>query len=337
VYSYSLLLLVANFVGNVSRSYSPEWGFVFGLAVGYRIFRSRIHTLVRFMHTVYLDKKERVLSWFSPSRASVAGVVALVLLLLPVWRESVRGRFYLEPAKRAVLRAKVTGIVTAVYADEGQRVQAGTPLMTLTNPKLETNAALATAEYRVAGARSTQALLRYDNYGSAEQQRQHMQVLDRARRNELEELQITSPISGRVLTPRVHDLIGCNIEQGKEVAEVADMTTMLARIYVPESQVRTSRTGAPARLLFDSSFRPVSGVIESVSPISSEIAAGLIATTSYKGIRQPNFYICVIRVENREELLYDGLPGTAQIYGQRRSLARILWEDLRDFIARKLW
>src|SRR5260370_42077361 len=71
-YSYSLLFLVANFVGNVARNYSPEWGFLFGLAAGYRIFRSRIQKLVRFMHTVYLDTNKRLLSWFTRSPASTA-------------------------------------------------------------------------------------------------------------------------------------------------------------------------------------------------------------------------------------------------------------------------
>src|SRR5260370_9382277 len=93
-YSYSLLFLVANFVGNVARNYSPEWGFLFGLMAGYRIFRSRIHKLVRFMHTVYLDKKERVLSWFSRSRASVAGVALAALLVLPLLRGAAETRAF---------------------------------------------------------------------------------------------------------------------------------------------------------------------------------------------------------------------------------------------------
>lgn len=336
-YSYSLLYVVARFVSNVAGSYSPEWGFLFGLAAGYRIFRSRIHTLVRFMHTIYLDKKETVASWFNRTRAAVAAVAVASLLVLPLWRESVRGRFYLEPANRAVVRAKVAGNVTAVYADEAQSVRAGDPLVTLRSLKVESHAAQASADYQIAGARATQALLRNANYGSAEQQKLGLRALNVARKYELEQLQITSPISGRVLTPRVRDLIGSNIEEGKEVMEVADLSTMLARIYVPEPEIQKIRLGLPARLLFDSSFRPVSGMIESVSPTSTELAAGLLPETTYKGIRQPNFYVCIIRVDNREGLLYDGEPGTAQIHGKRRSLARVLWENLRDFVARKVW
>ncbi len=336
-YSYSLLFLVANFVGNVARNYSPEWGFLFGLAAGYRIFRSRIQKLVRFMHTVYLDKKERVLSWFSRSRASVAGVALAALLVLPLWRESVKGRFYLEPAHRAILRAKVPGIVAGVYTDEGQSVHAGDPLIVLRNPKLESSAAKASAEYQTSRAHLTQALLTYTDYGSAEQQRRQLEALNLARSTEVGELQIASPISGRVLSARVRDLMGSNVEEGKEVVEVADLSTMLARIYVPEPDVAKTPAGTPARLLVDPYFRPMNGVVESVAPISSEIAAGLIPPTNYKGIRPPTFYVCVIRVENVDGQLSDGLPGTAQIYGQRRSAARVMWEAVRDFLARKIW
>jgi putative peptide zinc metalloprotease protein len=336
-YSYTLLYVVANFVGNIARSYSPEWGFLLGLAAGYRIFRSRIHMLVRFMHTVYLDKKERVLSWFNPVRKAVMVVALLALVFLPIWQESVRGRFYLEPASRAVIRATVPGIVMAVYAGESESVQAGAPLISLRNPRLASNASRASTDYRMAGARSAQALLSYANFGSTDQQREQYRAVSQARENQVQQLQISSPIAGQLMTPRLHDLLGSYVEAGQEVAEVADLSTVLARIYVPESELGRLRVGATVGLLFDSSFRPASGVLESVAPTSSEIATGLIPPTSYKGISPPHFYVCVIRVDSKGEQVYEGLPGMAQIYGKRRSLAKLAWEDVRDFFSRKLW
>jgi len=336
-YSYSLLFFVANFVANVARSYSPEWGFLAGLAVGYRIFRSRIRLLVRFMYSVYLDKKDRVISWFSRSRRTAAAVVIAALLFLPLWRETIRGRFYLEPGYRAEVRAGVPGIVTAVYADEGQFVQAGAPLATLRNLPLESKAGLASAEYSMAGARSTRAMLDYADYGTAEQQRRQLQALSFAREQEVKQLEIASPISGRILTARMQDLLGSNLKAGSDVAEVADLKSMIARIYVPEWALGKFRVGAPARLLPDSSFRPVRGVVESLAPTSSSLAPGLIPPTNYKGISEPGFYVCTIRLKNPDGLLFDGMAGSAQIYGNRRSLAFALWQNLRDFIERKLW
>jgi putative peptide zinc metalloprotease protein len=336
-YSYTLLLFVARFVSNVARSYSQEWGFVVGLAVGYRIFRSRIHMLLRFVHTVYLDKKERLRSWFNSFYTVVLAMALLVVVFLPLWRESIGGRFSLEPAQRAILWAAVPGTVTAVYADEGQSVQAGAPLVLLRNPKLESDAAQAAADYRVVAARAIQAQLNNTNFGSTEQQRQQLQVLSRVRNAQREQLHITSSISGTVVTPRLGDLLGSYVGKGKELAEVANLATMVARIYVPEYEIGKARIGASARLLFDSSFKTVQGVVEGIAPASTDIPAGLIPTKTYKGISSPNFYVCVIRVDNKNGQLYDGSLGTAQIYGRRRSLAGTLRETIQEFLSRKIW
>ena len=64
LYSYTVLYVVARFVGNVFRNFDPDWSFVPELATAALIFRSRIRTLVNFMKFVYLDKKDRVWAWF---------------------------------------------------------------------------------------------------------------------------------------------------------------------------------------------------------------------------------------------------------------------------------
>ena len=43
----------------------------------------------------------------------------------------------------------------------------------------------------------------------------------------------------------MHDLLGAYLKAGTEVAEVADLSTMTARIYVPEFGMRDVRMGAP--------------------------------------------------------------------------------------------
>ncbi len=65
LYSYALLFAVVRFSRNVFLNYSREWAFLPALALAYFIFRSRIRAFVRFMKTVYLDKKDRVMSWLN--------------------------------------------------------------------------------------------------------------------------------------------------------------------------------------------------------------------------------------------------------------------------------
>ena len=61
------MALVVVFVYHVLRAYTPEWAWLPALLLALRLFKSRIVMLERFMKTVYLDKKERVIAWFTPS------------------------------------------------------------------------------------------------------------------------------------------------------------------------------------------------------------------------------------------------------------------------------
>jgi putative peptide zinc metalloprotease protein len=337
LYSYSLLYIVARFVGNICASYNPDWGFVGGVAMGVLIFRSRIKTLGRFMKTVYLDKKERLRAWFTHRRLAVVGVVLLALLLVPISREQVEARYILEPAQKAVVHATVPGTVADVYSDEGQRVAAGAPLVRLRNLELESRAALVAAEHREASARATSAQLRYADYGLAERERQRLAEQDRLLADQVLRLRVSSPISGIVLTPRVRDLVGSYLEEGDTIAEVADLSSMKARLYVPEHEVRKLQAGARGKLLPDSTFSSLEGIVVSIAPVSSEAAPALIDLSKYKGILLPQFFVLTVAVDNSEGVLRDEMVGTAKVYGARRSYGLRLAEPLVNFVGRKLW
>src|SRR5271156_4767781 len=136
-YSYTVLFLVAGFVGNVFRNFDPQWSFIPEVGAVLLIFRSRIRLLVNFVKFLYLDKKDRVRAWLTvPRRIGIAAIAAL-LLFLPWFRDSVTGRFVLEPQSQAQVRAAVPGMVAAVYAEEGQQVTAGEPLLKLRNVPLQ--------------------------------------------------------------------------------------------------------------------------------------------------------------------------------------------------------
>ncbi|HXZ28429.1 MAG TPA: HlyD family efflux transporter periplasmic adaptor subunit [Terriglobales bacterium] len=337
VYSYSLLYLAARFVGNIARNYSPEWAFVPAVGVGYLIFRSRIRTLWRFMNTVYLDKKERLQAWLTPRNKLIAAAALLLFLVAPVWRETVEGRFLLEPEKRALLRAAVPGTVVEVDAEEGQPVAAGAKLLQLRNLALESEAAKSYADYRAAAARAAEAQLRYADFGIADRERQQLQERTRLLQEQVSMLTITSPIAGRVMTPRLSDRLGSRVEAGTELVEVAGLGTMRARIYLPEFAVRKAQPGEPARLLPDSAASPMPGRVLSIAPASSEIAAGLIHQEQYRGVRPPTFYTVTIEVPNPDGRFRSGMAGTALITAGHRSIAGMLAEVAWDFVRRKLW
>ncbi|MGH9668601.1 MAG: HlyD family efflux transporter periplasmic adaptor subunit [Terriglobales bacterium] len=337
LYSYSVLTVLARFTGNVFRNFNPEWSFIPELAVAALIFRSRIRNLVRFMNFVYLDKKDKVRAWLTPQRRIAVGAVAAVVLLLPVWRESATGQFILEPKQRAVLRAAVPGTVAEVLADEGDAVAQGAPLIRLRNLELESRSAQTAAEYRVAAARAITAQLRYTDFGPAAQERNRLAEQNRALAAEVANLQLNSPISGVVITPRVRDRLGSYVEAGTELIEVADLRTMRARFYVPEHELRKVEANAPTRLQFDGFFGMRTAQSVSISPASSEMEEGMSDKTKYKGLRPPNYYVLDVNIDNSEGALKVGMTGVARVYGKRRSVVGLVFETVASFLGRKIW
>jgi putative peptide zinc metalloprotease protein len=337
LYSYTVLYIVARFVGNVFRNFDPDWSFIPELATAGLIFRSRIRLLVNFMKFVYLDKKDRVRAWFTPQHSLGVAMAVLVVLLLPLRHDSVVGRFILEPSTRAVVRAVVPGIVTNVYVDEGQSVTRGAPLLQLRDLPLEARLARSEADFSVASEHTRAVALRYGNFGPAVKEQERLSRQTSVLTSEAANQELKSPISGVVLTPRVSDRLGAYVTAGTELAEVADLSQLRARIYVSEHDMYKLRVGSQASLEVEGIFKKWNARAMAISPLSTEMDAGLEQETQYKGLRPPNFYSSDLLVANPDGKLKPGMSGTARVYGQRRSLAGFLLQEVMNFVGRKVW
>jgi hypothetical protein len=336
MYGYLLLSFLMVFTFHVLQAYTPEWAFVPAVAIGYWVFKSRIKMLVRFMRIVYLDKKERVKARLTRPRIAAFSAVALLVVLLPVWPDFVAARFVLEPVHKAQIRAAVAGRVTRVLAREGQSVVAGQPLVELSNLELESAAAGANADLHLASDQVKLALSRYTDFGPAEYKRQSMAERNRALVGQIALLRVTSPIPGMVVTPRLDDLLGTYLESGAEIAEVADPSSMVARIYIPEFGMRNIRLGSRVRLQTESYAVPLTATLSAVGPASAPVEPGLIPLDQLKGITPPRFYVGSAMLTNFGQLR-EGMTGTAKIFVSRRSIAGFTWIFVRDLVDRRIW
>jgi putative peptide zinc metalloprotease protein len=338
LYSYTVLYVVASFVGNVFRNFNPEWSFVPEIGTAVVIFWGRIRTLGNFMKFVYLDKKDRIASWFTPQRSIAIAAIVLVVALLPLRRESSTGYFILEAMNRAVLRSTVSGVVTDVYTGEGQWISAGVAVVRLRNPVLDSRVAHAQAEYSVVHSRAVLANLQNSpDFGAANTERIKLGQQSRQLALETAQLEVRTPIAGLVLTPRLSDQLGAYLPAGTEVAEVADLSTMHARVYVSEHDLSKFHIGSEVRLLANGFFKIADASVTAIEPAASEIPPGLIDLSRYKGLRPPNFYVVDVSLSNPSGALKPGMVGTAKVYGQRRSLGGFAWRETRDFFDRRAW
>jgi putative peptide zinc metalloprotease protein len=336
LYSYALLSFLMVITYHILRSFSPEWAFIPALAIGAWVFRSRIKMAVSFMKMLYVDKKERLRAWFTPMRTAALGVPVLVVLFLPIWPDFVQGPFVLAPLQTSVLRATVPGVVSTVSVQEGQTVASGAPLLQMQNLALESDAARASEELKKSSAQATQAALRYQNFGAAEQERQYRAEDSRLAAQKLGQLTVASPIAGTVTTPHPQDLVGRSLDEGDLLLQLADTSLMKAYIYVPEFAMRDVNLGEPVRLLIDGWLRPLSGVMSRLAPSSAAMQDGLIPREQLQGINPTRYYVGIVILKNDGGLMA-GMAGSAKILVARRSLAGFGWRFTRDLVRRKIW
>ncbi len=334
-YSYFLLLFFARVTYSLFHQYTPQWAFLPAGLLAYRIFRSRIRKLAHFMKELYLDKKAILREHRGWLIAGAA--VLLVLGVLPLRRQTIQERFLLEPAQASVLRAQVPGRVVEIAAREGQAVAAGSTLARMTDVSVRSKTARAAADYQIAGARVIDAQLNYADLAAAQQRLRATRADYQAARDRQQELSIVSPIAGVVVTPRAADLLGTFIKEGTVVAEVADLSSVRAKIFVPDAEMHKLQQIHEVRLRMDSEWAPVRGKVISISPASQPPSQGLIATPEYKGIALPQFFVVTVDVSNPAGRLRDGLTGTAKIQGARRSFFGGLLEPVLAAAARRVW
>ena len=288
IYSYTILFVLARLVGNIFRNFDPAWSFIPELATAAIIFRSRIRKLVNSMKFVYLDKKDRVIAWFASRRGWPIAAAAALVLLLPLWHDSVQGRFVLEPAQTAVVRNFVAGTVARVYVSEGMRVQTGEPLIGLRNVPLQSEFARTQADYEVASIKARSAALHYGDFGVADQERNDLA----SRTNVLKGRSLRPggryPNFGHRLTPRSAE-DGASAPEGTTLAEVADLSRMRARIFVSEHDLYKLAVGSPTRIQVDGLWGKIDARVTSIAPRSSDIDPALAQQSGFKGLQTPNF------------------------------------------------
>src|SRR5208283_2825931 len=145
--------------------------------------------------------------------------------------------------------------VMEVGAGEGESIAAGAPLVRLRDLKLESELARAQSDYEVAADRAAQARLRNADYAPVEHEREELGKRVRLLRDQAAQLTLASEISGIVATPRMQDRLGSYVLPGTELAEVADISAMRARIYVAESDLRNVHVGSLASVRLDGFVR----------------------------------------------------------------------------------
>jgi HlyD family secretion protein len=169
------------------------------------------------------------------------------------------------------------------------------------------------------------------------QERQRLAAQSEQLKLKAANLEIASPISGVVLSPRPQDRVGSYLTEGAELLEVADLGRLRARIYVSEYDMHKVREGAPAKLQVEGIPEIWPSRATAITPVSQASDPTVINQTKFKGLHPPQFYLVELLVSDAHGGLKPGMAGVARIYGKRMSLAGLGLETLRTMLGRKIW
>jgi multidrug resistance efflux pump len=166
-------------------------------------------------------------------------------------------------------------------------------------------------------------------------------------RRDLEHATITSPIAGRVVTPRIESLAGVYVSPGLRdaVAQIEDAREVRAEVRVPEREAGLIRPGARV-LLAAWAFhdRTFEGEVAGIAPVAAIPAPGAPITNVEAGpvqVVETADDEAAVRVltalPNPDGRLQAGLTGYAKIEVARRPLWDILFRPVGRWFEVEFW
>ncbi len=258
---------------------------------------------------------------------AVAAAAALLVLVLVPWNIRVSGPARAVPGRRILVTAHVEGIVAGVAHREGDAVAAGDVIATLRDDAYRAAAAEARAAEQIAEA----DVVRYRAEGNAATMGQALARREEARaravlaEERLAFTQLRAPEKGIVLTPRLDERIGQLLAAGAEFAVLAETSSLLVEVAVPERDAMRLREGQDVALKLNAyPTRTFRGRVTRVG-----------AAVHQEG--EDRFLIAETRIENPDGLLKPGMLGTAKISTGRRPLLIALLRRPARWVAMKLW
>jgi len=338
VYSNALLVLVVVFVKNVLVSKFGNWGYFLTLAVVYYFARKGLNKAWHQLRAWWREKKEEFMAW-KMTRGQQVGAAALAFaLLVPPIHTRVASDFILEPAQDAHVRAGASGVVRQVFVKQGDMVTAGQVIAVLADPEAQAHAQVLSQQLAMANGavRAGQARAGSPGLGSAIQEQRRLQQEFTSAEARVAGLTIRAPFAGAVSTPDPDQRVGQYLSAGDEFCEVADRTTMKARILVRDWELEEIHAGSPAELKVRAfAYRTYAGSVDRILPAAAEDRP-VSQPARLERLGQPlTNYIAVEMVfPNSDGSLTEGMTGTAKIAGKYYSVAwqagRGAWRWLRS-------
>ncbi|HZF75949.1 MAG TPA: efflux RND transporter periplasmic adaptor subunit [Acetobacteraceae bacterium] len=219
------------------------------------------------------------------------------------------------------ITAKVTGIVSAIRFQEGQRVREGDTLLELESAALradvdQARAQLDDARSQLARARQLQpgTSIAAQRLDTLEAQSRQAEGRVRSAQARLEELRVTAPFSGRVGLRQVSP--GALVQPGTIVTTLDDISRVRVEFSVPEVFLARVQVGSP--------------VLARSSAFGDRRFEGVVAVVDTRIDTATRTVRVISEFPNPEEVLKPGLFMTVELVLEQRPDALLVAEEALD-------
>jgi putative peptide zinc metalloprotease protein len=335
IYSYTLLFFVIRLSYNVSSKWLAEFALIPVSALAFFMFKSRLRTLRNVVGQVWEHN-------FSSGRIRrpryiIAALLLAAIIFLPIWRDRENAWYVIEPMRAETLHAAVPGKVIAVFAQQGETVRAGQPLLRMSSPDAASMHSAAAAQASNASFRAFSAEIQGDSIGAAAAGQTASARSTALAREAQSSLDITAPVDATVFTQNPAALLGQQVASGQALLELGDAGPRSVRVYIPVSALERIHPGAEAALRLPDRFSIVRVALPPLGGDAVTLPPGLVASQDYKGIKLPVFYSARMTLPASAGEPLFGVSGQAKIFGERRSFAERLASTVINLIKAHVW
>jgi multidrug efflux pump subunit AcrA (membrane-fusion protein) len=300
------------------------------------IFRSRLRGLKNFAVSFYRTKRADRAFHLTPLRA-VLGIAFLALLFAPIMRDRLNAYFVIEPRDTHQVHAGVPGKILAVYVKEGDMVRNGQVMARLKSMDAAGASEEAAEQLAASQAEVFSAELRHTGLGPALAAHQAARRSSAIAREQDAQLAVSAPVAGVVATSDPESLLNRDVTTGETLLTIVDRSRLIARLYIPVSEVERIRVGDPVSLQLPSQFSAVKARLGTIEGSAMPMPEGVLAEQEYKGIAIPTFYTTRIPLAEPGAGMQPGMSGQAKIFGRRRSLAGRMMTSLSNLLRTHFW
>jgi HlyD family secretion protein len=245
--------------------------------------------------------------------------------------------FVIEPRDTHEVHAGMPGKILAVYVKEGDAVHKGQLMASLQSMNAASASEGAAEQVASSQAQVFSAELQHIGLGPALVAQQAAQGNSAIAREESAQLSVSAPAAGVVATSDPGSLLNRDVTTGETLLTIVDPSQLVARLYIPVSEMDRIRVGDPVSLQLPSRFSAIKARLGTVEGSAVRVPAGVLAEQEYKGIAVPIFYTTRIPLGELEDGMQPGMSGQARIFGRRRSLASRMMRSLGNLLHTHFW